>query len=56
MERSIIALKEFVELMGQSGVAQYLAGATAVVREAGNGRHFLIREGLGLFQREIEFL
>ena len=47
MDRSIVALKEFVELMGQNGVSEYSAGATAVVREAGNGKNFL-----DLVQRE----
>jgi len=41
IERSIAALQEFVELMSQNGVSQYSAGATAVVREAGNGSNFL---------------
>ncbi len=41
MDRSIAALKEFVELMGQNGVSEYSAGATAVVREASNGSNFL---------------
>jgi len=41
MDRSIAALKEFVELMGLNGVLDYSAGATAVVREASNGGHFL---------------
>ena len=41
IERSIVALKEFVDLMQRQGVSEYLAGATAVVREASNGRHFL---------------
>jgi exopolyphosphatase/guanosine-5'-triphosphate,3'-diphosphate pyrophosphatase len=41
MDRSIAALSEFVDLMGESGVSHYLAGATAVVREASNGEHFL---------------
>ena len=41
MDRSIAALKEFVELMGHNGVSAYSAGATAVVREAGNGSTFL---------------
>ncbi len=50
IERSIAALKEFGDLMGQGGVSQYLAGATAVVREAGNGRHFLnmVQDRVGL--------
>jgi exopolyphosphatase/guanosine-5'-triphosphate,3'-diphosphate pyrophosphatase len=47
MERGIAALKEFVELMGQNGVSEYSAGATAVVREASNGSNFL-----DLVQRE----
>ena len=41
MDRSIAALKEFVELMGLNGVSEYSAGATAVVREASNGSTFL---------------
>lgn len=41
IERSILALTEFVDLMQRRGVSEYLAGATAVVREASNGRHFL---------------
>ena len=41
MDRSIAALKEFVELMGLNGVSDYSAGATAVVREASNGSNFL---------------
>ncbi|MGD9338868.1 MAG: Ppx/GppA phosphatase family protein [Syntrophobacterales bacterium] len=50
MERSIVALREFVDLMGQRGVSEYLAGATAVVREASNGDQFLdmVRERTGL--------
>jgi exopolyphosphatase/pppGpp-phosphohydrolase len=41
MDRSVAALKEFVELMGHNGVSAYSAGATAVVREASNGSNFL---------------
>jgi exopolyphosphatase/guanosine-5'-triphosphate,3'-diphosphate pyrophosphatase len=41
MDRSIAALQEFAELMGLNGVSDYSAGATAVVREASNGRNFL---------------
>ena len=41
MERSIAALKEFVESMRLNGVSDYSAGATAVVREASNGADFL---------------
>jgi exopolyphosphatase/guanosine-5'-triphosphate,3'-diphosphate pyrophosphatase len=41
MDRSIAALKEFVELMGLNGVSDYSAGATAVVREASNGSNLL---------------
>jgi exopolyphosphatase/guanosine-5'-triphosphate,3'-diphosphate pyrophosphatase len=41
IDRSVAALKEFVELMGQNGVSNYSAGATAVVREASNGSNFL---------------
>ena len=47
MDRSIAALKEFVELMGLNGVSECSAGATAVVREASNGSNFL-----NLVQRE----
>ena len=47
MDRSIAALKEFVELMGLNGVSAYSAAATAVVREASNGSNFL-----NLVQRE----
>jgi exopolyphosphatase/guanosine-5'-triphosphate,3'-diphosphate pyrophosphatase len=47
MDRSVAALKEFVELMGHNGVSAYSAGATAVVREASNGSNFL-----DLVQRE----
>ncbi len=47
MDRSVAALQEFVELMGHNGVSEYSAGATAVVREAGNGSNFL-----DLVQRE----
>jgi exopolyphosphatase/guanosine-5'-triphosphate,3'-diphosphate pyrophosphatase len=47
MDRSVAALKEFVELMGLNGVSEYSAGATAVVREASNGSNFL-----NLVQRE----
>jgi exopolyphosphatase/guanosine-5'-triphosphate,3'-diphosphate pyrophosphatase len=41
IDRSIAALKEFVEMMGQNGVSEYMAGATAVVRDATNGSGFL---------------
>jgi len=41
MNRSIAALKEFVELMGRYSVSAYSVGATAVVREASNGSNFL---------------
>jgi exopolyphosphatase/guanosine-5'-triphosphate,3'-diphosphate pyrophosphatase len=41
MSRSIGALLEFADLLKQMGVSRYLAGATAVVREAGNGEEFL---------------
>ncbi len=41
IERSIAALNEFHDLMNLWDVSEYLAGATAVVREASNGRHFL---------------
>jgi exopolyphosphatase/guanosine-5'-triphosphate,3'-diphosphate pyrophosphatase len=50
IERSIAALKEYDDLMGQSGVSEYLAAATAVVREASNGSHFLemVQDQVGL--------
>lgn len=41
--RSILALREFSRLMAEQGVRDYLAAATAVVREAGNGAEFLRR-------------
>jgi len=41
IDRSIAALKQFVELMDLHGVSDYSAGATAVVREASNGYTFL---------------
>jgi exopolyphosphatase/guanosine-5'-triphosphate,3'-diphosphate pyrophosphatase len=43
MARSIAALREFAHLMAEHGVGDYLAAATAVVREAGNGAEFLRR-------------
>jgi exopolyphosphatase/guanosine-5'-triphosphate,3'-diphosphate pyrophosphatase len=43
MARSIAALREFAALMVEHGACDYLAGATAVVREAGNGAEFLRR-------------
>jgi exopolyphosphatase/guanosine-5'-triphosphate,3'-diphosphate pyrophosphatase len=43
MDRSMAALKEFVKLMDLNGVIDYSAGATAVVRQASNGGHFLDR-------------
>jgi len=43
MARSIAALREFAALMAEHRVQDYLAGATAVVREAGNGAEFLRR-------------
>jgi len=43
MARSIAALREFAQLMAENGVQDYLAAATAVVREAGNGAEFLYR-------------
>jgi exopolyphosphatase/guanosine-5'-triphosphate,3'-diphosphate pyrophosphatase len=43
MARSIGALREFARLMAENGVQDYLAAATAVVREAGNGADFLRR-------------
>jgi exopolyphosphatase/guanosine-5'-triphosphate,3'-diphosphate pyrophosphatase len=50
VERSIGALKEYVDFMQEKGVSGYLAGATAVVREAGNGKEFLrmVKDQLGL--------
>jgi exopolyphosphatase/guanosine-5'-triphosphate,3'-diphosphate pyrophosphatase len=53
MDRSIAALKEFAELMDLTGVRDYSAGATAVVREASNGEHFLnrVQRQTGLFVR-----
>jgi exopolyphosphatase/guanosine-5'-triphosphate,3'-diphosphate pyrophosphatase len=53
MERSIAALEEFAALMGLNGVTDYLAGATAVVREATNGGHFLdqVQRQTGLIVR-----
>jgi len=41
--RSIAALREFAQFMAENGVQDYLAAATAVVREAGNGVAFLRR-------------
>jgi exopolyphosphatase/guanosine-5'-triphosphate,3'-diphosphate pyrophosphatase len=38
MARSIAALGEFARLMAERGVQDYLAAATAVVREAGRTR------------------
>jgi len=43
MARSIAALRDFAQLMAENGVQHYLAAATAVVREAGNGAEFLYR-------------
>lgn len=43
MARSIAALREFAQLMAENRVQDYLAAATAVVREAGNGADFLRR-------------
>jgi exopolyphosphatase / guanosine-5'-triphosphate,3'-diphosphate pyrophosphatase len=43
MARSIAALRKFARLMAENGVQGYLAAATAVVREAGNGAEFLRR-------------
>jgi exopolyphosphatase / guanosine-5'-triphosphate,3'-diphosphate pyrophosphatase len=50
MARSIAALGEFAQLMAENGVQDYLAAATAVVREAGNGTEFLrrVEEEVGL--------
>lgn len=43
MARSIAALREFARRMTENGVQDYLAAATAVVREAGNKAEFLHR-------------
>jgi exopolyphosphatase/guanosine-5'-triphosphate,3'-diphosphate pyrophosphatase len=43
MARSIAALREFARLMAEDGVRDYLAAATAVVREAVNRAEFLRR-------------
>ena len=53
MDRSIAALEEFAELMALNDVTDYLAGATAVVREATNGGHFLdhVQRQTGLIVR-----
>jgi len=50
MARSIAALREFARLMAENGVKNYLAAATAVVREAENGTEFVgrVREETGL--------
>jgi exopolyphosphatase/guanosine-5'-triphosphate,3'-diphosphate pyrophosphatase len=50
MARSIAALGEFARLMAEDAVQDYLAAATAVVREAGNGTEFLrrVEEDVGL--------
>ena len=55
MDRSIAALKEFAELMGLNGVRDYSAGATAVVRQASNGGHFLneVQRQTGLAVRSL---
>ena len=55
IERTVSALSEFRDLMGQGGVSKYLAGATAVVREASNGTHFLnmVQEQIGLEIRSL---
>jgi exopolyphosphatase/guanosine-5'-triphosphate,3'-diphosphate pyrophosphatase len=56
MARSIAALEEFAELMDRRGVTDYLAGATAVVRESANGGEFLrmIRARTGLEVRLLD--
>ena len=53
MARSVAALKEFARLMDEKGVRRYLAGATAVVREASNGEQFLrmVQQEAGLSVR-----
>jgi exopolyphosphatase/guanosine-5'-triphosphate,3'-diphosphate pyrophosphatase len=43
MARSIAALREFAALIAEHEVRDYLAGATAVVREAGNRAEFIRR-------------
>jgi exopolyphosphatase/guanosine-5'-triphosphate,3'-diphosphate pyrophosphatase len=43
LARSLETLREFARLMAKNGVQNYLAAATAVVREAGNGAEFLYR-------------
>jgi exopolyphosphatase/guanosine-5'-triphosphate,3'-diphosphate pyrophosphatase len=50
MARSIATLREFAQFMAENGVQDYLAAATAVVREARNGADFLglIEEEAGL--------
>lgn len=50
IERSIAALEEYTDFMQEKHVSGYLAGATAVVREAGNGDQFLrmVHDQLGL--------
>jgi exopolyphosphatase/guanosine-5'-triphosphate,3'-diphosphate pyrophosphatase len=55
IERSIAALREFAALMEQGAVSEYLGGATAVVRQAGNGRHFLdmVQDQVGLRIRTL---
>jgi exopolyphosphatase/guanosine-5'-triphosphate,3'-diphosphate pyrophosphatase len=55
MDRSMAALKEFVELMNLNGVSGYSAGATAVVRQASNGGHFLneVQRQTGLAVRSL---
>ncbi len=55
IERTISALNEFRDLMDRGGVSAYLAGATAVVREASNGSHFLnmVQEQTGLKIRSL---
>lgn len=56
IERSIAALQEFVELMERSGVSDYSAGATAVVREANNAQYFLdlVHRRIGLNIRVLD--
>jgi exopolyphosphatase/guanosine-5'-triphosphate,3'-diphosphate pyrophosphatase len=55
MARSIAALREFAALMAEHGARDYLAGATAVVREAGNGVEFLrrVKEEAGISVRVL---
>ncbi len=55
MARSIAALREFAGLLAGHGARDYLAGATAVVREARNGAEFLrrVEEAAGISVRVL---